>query len=132
MNNPWWSVTTILFIQIIFLCPLNHNGTTYRCHCSKVYESNTTLELMDMCTKETLFFRSRPLNFVTYGLLNARCNENCIITNCIFIIIPHKSIVYDYVINCRVSYTWWIEIIVALGVHHLITISPLLMDLIWA
>lgn len=68
-------------------------------------EFDTTLELMDVCTKGTLLFNSRPLNFVTYGLLNARCNENCIITNSIFIIIPHKSIVYDYVVNCLVSYT---------------------------
>jgi hypothetical protein len=38
-------------------------------------ESDTTLELMDVCTKETLFFSSRPLNFVNYDLINARCNE---------------------------------------------------------
>jgi hypothetical protein len=68
-------------------------------------EFDTTLELVDVCPKGTLLFNNRTLNFVTYGFLNARCNENCIITNCIFIIIPHKSIVCDYVVNWCVSYT---------------------------
>ncbi len=68
-------------------------------------EFDTTLKLMDLCTKGTLLFSSRRMDFSTYGLLNARCNENYIITNCIFIIIAHKSIVYDYVVNCCLSYT---------------------------
>jgi hypothetical protein len=41
-----------------------------------INESNTTLELQDMCTKGNQLFNNRPLNLITYGFFNARCNEN--------------------------------------------------------
>jgi hypothetical protein len=41
-----------------------------------INEFDTTLELQDMCTKGNQFFNNRPLNFITYGFIDARCNEN--------------------------------------------------------
>jgi hypothetical protein len=37
-----------------------------------INQSNTTLELQDMCTNSNQFFNCRPLNLITYGFFNAR------------------------------------------------------------
>jgi hypothetical protein len=41
-----------------------------------INESDTTLELQGMCTNGYQFFNRRPLNIITYGFINAGCNEN--------------------------------------------------------
>lgn len=56
---------------------------------------DTTLELKDVHTKGNIFLSSRPTNFINYDLTNAKCNENYIITNCNFILIPQECIIHD-------------------------------------
>jgi hypothetical protein len=59
---------------------------------------DTTLELKDVHTKGNMFLSSRPTNLINYDLTNAKCNENYIITNCTFILIPQECIIHDYIV----------------------------------
>ncbi len=52
---------------------------------------NTTLELKYVHAKGSPLLNSKPLNLTTYGLVNAKCNENHIITYCILITISLKK-----------------------------------------
>ncbi len=65
---------------------------------SLINEFDTTLELRNVSTKGTPLLGSRPLDIVTYSLINARCNENCIITYCTFVLFPHECVKHDYVV----------------------------------
>jgi hypothetical protein len=47
---------------------------------SLIDESNTTLELENLCTKRHLLLENWPLDFMGEGLIDARCNFHCIIT----------------------------------------------------
>jgi hypothetical protein len=48
---------------------------------SPIDESNITLEFRDVCTEGNIL-SSKPLDLITFGFINARCDEKCIITYC--------------------------------------------------
>jgi hypothetical protein len=63
---------------------------------------DTTLELKDVPSKGNVFLSNRLTNFINYHLTNAKCNENYIITNCTFILIPQECIIHDYIVMFHV------------------------------
>jgi hypothetical protein len=69
---------------------------------SPIEKFSTTLELMDVHIKGSPFLNSRPLNLVTYDLLNVGYNINCIITYYIIIPIPQECVIHDYVVMFHV------------------------------
>jgi hypothetical protein len=49
---------------------------------SPIDESNITLEFRDVCIEGNMFLSSKSLDLITFGFINARCDEKCIITYC--------------------------------------------------
>jgi hypothetical protein len=90
MTNPWWSKTTMLFMQYIFLHPLKHDiwASCVNLNENPIDESNATLELWDVYAKGNLVLNNKPFNLVAYGFINAKWNENHIITYYILALIP--------------------------------------------
>jgi hypothetical protein len=60
-------------------------------------ESNTTLELKNLCTKRHLFLENWPLDFMGKGLIDARCNENYIITYNKLAPILEEYVIHDHI-----------------------------------
>ncbi len=96
-----------------------------------INEFDTTLELQDMCTKGNQFFNNRPLNFITYGFTNARCNENQSIY-CTFSLISQEH-VYIITLSCFMYRMNWNSHYFGFNlINHPITMWALLVDLAWA
>ncbi len=101
------SKTAMLFIQYILLHSLNHDlqGSLFQGMwiLMKVSSMNLTqLYNSEMCLPRIPHSLAVPLDIVTYSLINARCNENCIITYCTFILFPRECVVHDYVLMFHV------------------------------
>jgi hypothetical protein len=98
---------------------------------NRIKESDTTLELQDMCTKGNQLFNNRPLNFITYSFNNARCNENQTIYF-IFSLISQEH-AYIITLSCFMYTMNWNSHYFGFNlVNHPITMWVLLMDLAWA
>ncbi len=80
----------MLFMQYIFLHRLKHDiwASYVDFNENPIDESNATLELQDVYTKGSLILNNKSFNLVAYGFINAKWNENYIITYYVFIIIP--------------------------------------------
>jgi hypothetical protein len=77
-------------MQYIFLHPLKHGiwASYVDLNENPIDESNATLELRDVYTKGSLVFNNKPFNLVAYGFINAKWNENYIITYYTLLLIP--------------------------------------------
>jgi len=85
-----------------------------------------------MCTKGNQLFNSRPLSFITYGFINAGCNENRIITYCTFKFFWQEC-VYIITLSCFMYRMNWNNHYFGFNlVSYLITMWALLVDLAWA
>jgi hypothetical protein len=65
---------------------------------SFIDESNTTLELENLCTKRRPLLENWPLDFMGEGLIDARCNENCIITYNRLAPILEEYVIHDHIV----------------------------------
>jgi len=65
---------------------------------SLINESNTTLELRDLCTKSHLLLKTWPSNLVAKHQIDAICNENYIITHSRLAPILEECIIYDNIV----------------------------------
>jgi hypothetical protein len=83
MNNPWWSTTTVLFMQYIFH-PLNQLRWVGLFQGLWILMKVPSINLMQPWTMEVhsqdpTLFNSEPLDFIDNGGIDARCNKNAII-----------------------------------------------------
>jgi hypothetical protein len=69
---------------------------------SLINETNTTLELRDLCTKSHLLLKVWPSNLVAEHQIDALCNENYIITHSRLAPIPEECIIYDNIVMFHV------------------------------
>jgi hypothetical protein len=67
-----------------------------------INESNTTLELKDLCTKSHSFLEIWPLNFVVECQIDAKCNENCIIKYSRLVPILKECVIHDNIVMFHV------------------------------
>ncbi len=67
-----------------------------------INESNTTLELEDLCTKNHSFLKVRQSNLIAKCWIDARCNENCIIAYNIFDPILKECVIHDNIVMFHV------------------------------
>jgi hypothetical protein len=65
---------------------------------SLINESNTTLELRNLHTNSHLLLKIWPLNIITQHQIDARCNENYIITYNKLVPIPKKCVIHDNIV----------------------------------
>jgi hypothetical protein len=63
-------------------------------------ESNTTLELVNLCTKKRPLLENWPLDFKR--LIDAKCNEICIITYNILAPILKEYVIHDHIVMFHV------------------------------
>ncbi len=69
---------------------------------SPINEPNTTLELRNMHTNNHLFLKIWPLNIITQHRIDARGNENYIITYSKLVPIPKKCVIHDIIVMFHV------------------------------
>jgi hypothetical protein len=69
-------------------------------------ETNTTWQLLQLCTQGNSFLGRWPLDFIYKCIFNAWCNEICIVTQIIFWSIPHEGTIHTSW-HCHASCIQW-------------------------
>jgi hypothetical protein len=103
MNNPRWSITTMLFMQYIFFRPLNQlwwdglfQGLRVLMNVSSI--NPMQLKIQKLCHQNLSLLNNGPMNLVGNGIIDARCNKYAIIIYYTLIPIPHEGIIFSHTI----------------------------------